>query len=100
MCLCNEEVIDQLIRPLKTIMQVNSSKQQKTTSGGHILSSVSASSVSGGLGATVDNSINLYDESCMHIVANVLSKLASTECGYFQLLYNDSRKSFQPGFNM
>jgi hypothetical protein len=30
----------------------------------------------------------------MHIVANVLSKLASTECGYFQLLYNNSKQNF------
>ena len=38
---------------------------------------------------------NAYDESCMHIIANVLSKLASTECGYFQLLFNDSKQNFK-----
>ncbi len=35
----------------------------------------------------------------MHIIANVLSKLASTECGYFQLLYNNSSQNFQPSLS-
>ncbi len=35
----------------------------------------------------------------MHIIANVLSKLASTECGYFQLLYTNPGQNFQPGPN-
>lgn len=85
-CLCNEEVIEQLIKPLKSIMQMN----KKPSSGSH-LSSTSNSSIS--------SVSNLYDESCMSIVANVLAKLASTECGYSQLLYSDSKTKFQVGFN-
>ena len=75
-CLCNEEVIEQLIKPLKAIMNIKKGAQSVTTMSG---------SSSGG---------TYYDESCMLIVANVLSKLASTECGYRQLIYNDSNKKF------
>ena len=31
----------------------------------------------------------VYDATCMNMLASVLSKLASTECGYRQLVYND-----------
>lgn len=84
-CLCNEEVIEQLIKPLRSIMQLN----KKPTNSQ--LASTSSSSIS--------SNSNLYDANCMHIIANVLSKLASTECGYFQLLYNDSRQNFSAHFN-
>ena len=71
-CLCNEEVVDQLIKPLKTIMQ----QQQQAKKDSSLM----------------NNSASAWDESCMLLIANVLSKLASTQCGYRQLLYNDSRQ--------
>lgn len=76
-CLCNEEVIEHLIKPLKTIMLLKKPSNQLATGS-----------------ATSINTPNLCDENCMHIIANVLAKLASTECGYFQLLYNDSKQNF------
>ena len=78
-CLCNEEVIEHLIKPLKAIISAKKSTQSVS----------SAANVSGS-----SSSSSYYDESCMLIVANVLSKLASTECGYRQLIFNDSKKNF------
>lgn len=66
-CLCNEEVIDYLLNPIKTLMQ---SKKSDQTISVH------------------------FDESCMLLIANVLSKLASTENGYLQLLFNNTRQDF------
>lgn len=85
-CLCNEDVIDYLIKPLKAILQIKKNQNQS-------LASISSASSS-----TATNCF-IYEESCMLILANVLSKLASTQCGYFQLLYNDSKQNFSPILN-
>lgn len=66
-CLCNEEVIDYLLKPIKTIMNSSKSDQPLTV---------------------------FFDESCMLLIANVLSKLASTENGYRQLLFNNTTQDF------
>lgn len=76
-CLCNEEVIDQLLKPIKSIIQ-NKKTTQTVSSSINLNSSLNA----------------LYDESCMLMIANVLSKLASTESGYRHLLFNDSKENF------
>jgi hypothetical protein len=80
-CLCNEEVIEYLIKPMKTIMNM---KKSVTSSSSNMTGFSSSSGT-------------YYDESCMLIVANVLSKLASTQCGYRQLIFNDSKKNFSTG---
>ena len=43
--------------------------------------------------SSISSSASLYDENCMHLIANVLSKLAATESGYFQLLYGEPRQN-------
>ena len=83
-CLCNEEVIEHLIKPLKTIINMKKGGAQ----------SLSASSNMNSMSGFSSSSGTYYDESCMLIVANVLSKLASTQCGYRQLIFNDSKKNF------
>jgi len=89
-CFCNEEVIEHLIKPLKAILQLKKNQNQ-----------VSISSLSSNINNTNGLASNnfLYDESCMLIIANVLSKLASTECGYSQLIFNDSKQNFSPVLN-
>ncbi len=85
--MCNEDVIEFLIKPLKAILQMKKIPAQSS------LSSISSNMNS-------NSALNVvYDENCMLIIANVLSKLASTECGYFQLLFNDSRQNFSPVLN-
>ncbi|CAF0787645.1 unnamed protein product, partial [Brachionus calyciflorus] len=71
-CLCNEEIIDQLLKPIKSIIQ---NKKLSQPSSSNLNSSLSP----------------VYDESCLLKIANVLSKLASTEHGYKQLLFNNSK---------
>lgn len=71
-CLCNEEVIDFLLSPVKTLMQLKKNDQSILVH---------------------------YDETCMLLIANVLSKLASTENGYLQLLFNSTRQDFLSNSN-
>jgi hypothetical protein len=98
-CLCNQEVIDQLIHPLRMILQ----NQKKTV---YIFGNFSFSMFLhklyfSNLKITATNSANYpqtinsnmrFDENCLLLTANVLSRIASTECGYKQLLYNDSKE--------
>lgn len=60
-CFCHDDVIDLLLKPVRTILQLKRNS----------------------------NTPAPYDESCITHMANILSKLASTESGYRQLLFGE-----------